>query len=99
MIFSEKPVPTFRDHALTKPPETAHAEHDHRAARPEFLHVGCVAFAHRIWARLVAGINAGHPPLAFRIDPQARHPSPDPARRGAAGGDTPRPVGRPHAAR
>jgi hypothetical protein len=38
-------------------PHAGHVRHDHRAARPVFLHIGCVAHPNRIGARIVARIN------------------------------------------
>jgi hypothetical protein len=38
-------------------PVATHAGHDHRAARSKFLNIGGVAYAHRIRARIVAGID------------------------------------------
>jgi hypothetical protein len=38
-------------------PHTGHVRHDHRAARPKFLHIGCIADPNRIGSRIVARIN------------------------------------------
>jgi hypothetical protein len=67
---------SIRTDALAAAPIAVHAGHDHRAARPEFLHVGCRAFAHRITAREIARIDTIRFRLAARIDRHAsRRPS------------------------
>jgi len=53
--------------ALARPPVAVHARRDYGAAWPVFLHVGGVALAHRVRARVVAGIDVGLPIVA-RID-------------------------------
>lgn len=38
-------------------PDAGHARHDHRAARPEFLHIGCIAHPNRVRAWIIARVN------------------------------------------
>jgi hypothetical protein len=62
--------------ALAAAPIAVHARHNHRAARPVFLHVGCRAFPHRIAAREIARIDTIRFRLIARIDRHAsRRPS------------------------
>src|SRR5664279_1589478 len=62
--------------ALAAAPIAVHARHNHRAARPVFLHVGCRAFPHRIAAREIARIDTIRFRLIARIDRYAsRRPS------------------------
>jgi hypothetical protein len=61
---------------LAATPIAVHARHDHRAARPEFLYVGCRAIPHRIAARKIVRIDVIRFRLAARIDRHAsRRPS------------------------
>ena len=53
--------------ALTGAPDAAHPGHDHRAARPVFLHIGRIADPHRVRAREIPGIDVGLP-VGRRID-------------------------------
>src|SRR5260370_42406799 len=72
-----------KDSAAT--PIAAHPRHDHGAARPVFLHVGCSAIPHRIAAGIIPGIDAVGFQFVIRIDSQAcRRPS-DTALRGRLG--------------
>ena len=72
--FHHLPQPNFAK--LARPPEAAHARHDHRAARPVFLHVSRVAFAHRVAAGIIAGIDALGVRFVIRIDAQPRRRPP-----------------------
>lgn len=54
--------------SLTAPPVAVHARGDHRAARPQFLHVACGAISHRVGAGVIAGIDVRLP-----IGPIDRH--------------------------
>ena len=54
--------------ALTRLPVTAHAWHDHRAARPIFLHIGGRAYAHGIGTGIVARIDIIGPLVETRRD-------------------------------
>ena len=61
---------------LAAAPIAVHARHNHRAARPVFLHVGCRAVPHRIASRKIARIDVIRFRLAARIDRHAsRRPS------------------------
>ena len=55
---------------LAAAPDARHARHDHRAARPEFLHVGCVTHPNRIRTGIVARIHIVGLGLVARIDPK-----------------------------
>ena len=81
---------------LTAAPVAAHARHDHRAARPVFLHVGCAAIPHRIAAGIIPGIDAVGSRFVTRIDAQARQRPPDTALRGYLGRQGLRRLRRPH---
>ena len=70
--------------ALAAAPGAAHARHDHRAARPVFLHIGCVAYAHGVAARKIPGIDAVGSRLVTRINAQ-------PCRRPPGYGAAPKP--------
>jgi hypothetical protein len=61
---------------LAAAPIAVHAGHDHRAAWPVFLNVGCRAIPHRIAAREIARIDTIRFRLVVRIDRHAsRRPS------------------------
>lgn len=81
--------------ALAVAPIAVHVGHDHRAARPVFLHIGCCAIPHRIAARKITRIDVIRFCLIARMDRHAsRQPSnpdlivrrrlrgPNPGRRG-----------------
>ena len=55
MLVSTRVAPRAR--GLSATPVAAHVRHDHGAARTKFLHVVCVANAHRVRPRIVAGID------------------------------------------
>ena len=56
---------------LSAPPITAHAGHDHRATRPEFLHVSCVTLPHGILTGKKPRIDLTRLFLVTRIDAKA----------------------------
>jgi hypothetical protein len=61
---------------LAAAPIAIHAGHDHRAARPIFLHIGCRAIPHRVAARKIVRIDIIRFRLGARIDRHAsRQPS------------------------
>src|ERR1700754_2143977 len=55
-IFSARVLRATRPSAAR--PVTAHARHDHRATRPEFLDIGGVTHAHRVRAGVVMRVDA-----------------------------------------
>lgn len=62
--------------SLTGTPDAAHVGHDHRAARPEFLHIGCVANPHGVRTRKIPRIDAVRFRPVKRINPNPpRRPS------------------------
>ena len=71
----------------TAAPVTAHARHDHRPARPEFLDVSRVAFPHGVRTRIEARIDIVGPKSIGRIDgigidtKTGRRPADSPRRR------------------
>jgi hypothetical protein len=79
---------------LTAPPIAVDVRHNHRAARPVFLHVSCVAISHRIAAGEIPGVDVVGLALVARINAQAWPP--DPALRRRLGDHRPRRLRRPH---
>ena len=67
-----RPAATAIQHLIvsTATPVAAHMRHDHRAARPVFLHIGDIALAHCVRAGIVAGIDVFL--LVIGIDPKPR---------------------------
>lgn len=62
--------------SLAAAPIAVHAGHDHRAARPVFLHIGCGAVPHRVAAREIVRVDIIRFRLIARIDRHAsRRPS------------------------
>jgi len=57
-----------RGGGLAAAPITTHAGHDHRAARPVFLHIGRRAIPHRVAARKIVRIDIIRFRLGARID-------------------------------
>jgi hypothetical protein len=58
---------------------TAHAGHDHRTTRPEFLHVGCTADPNRVRAGIIVRIDVVR--LVVGIDAKPRRGPANPAHR------------------